>query len=67
MFLSWWALPCKLCRCSIHKCAAFDCLEYMTMLGAAAVVGFLAATEAFDLPTNEKVALDSLLLRVLGV
>ncbi len=41
-------------------------VEFMTMLGAAAVVGILPATEAFDLPTDEKVALDSL-LRVLGV
>ncbi len=41
-------------------------VEYMTMLGAAAVVGILPATEAFDLPTDEKVALGSL-LRVLGV
>jgi hypothetical protein len=41
-------------------------VEYMTMLGAAAVVGILSATEAFDLPTDKKVDLDSL-LRVLGV
>ncbi len=41
-------------------------VEFMTMLGAAAIVGILPATEAFDLPTDEKVALDSL-LRVLGV
>jgi hypothetical protein len=41
-------------------------VEYVTMLGAAAVVGILPATEAFDLPTDEKVAFDSL-LRVLGV
>ncbi len=41
-------------------------VEYITMLGAAAVVGILPATEAFDLPTDEKVGLDSL-LRVLGV
>ncbi len=41
-------------------------VEYMTMLGAAAVVAILPATEVFDLPTDEKVALDSL-LRVLGV
>jgi hypothetical protein len=41
-------------------------VEYMTMLGAAAVVGILPATEAFDLPTDEKVDLVSL-LRVLGV
>ncbi len=30
-------------------------VEYMTMLGAAAVVGILPATEAFDLPTDESV------------
>ncbi len=41
-------------------------VEYMTMLGAAAVVGILPATEAFELPTDEKVSLNSL-LRVLGV
>jgi hypothetical protein len=41
-------------------------VEYITMLGAAAVVGILPVTEAFDLPTDEKVALGSL-LRVLGV
>ena len=41
-------------------------VEYMAMLGAAAVVGILPATEAFDLPSNEKVALGSL-MRVLGV
>ncbi len=41
-------------------------VEYMTMLGAAAVVGILPATKAFNLPTDEGVALDSL-LRVLGV
>jgi hypothetical protein len=40
-------------------------VEYMTMLGAAAVVGMLPATETFDLPT-EKVDLGSL-LKVLGV
>jgi hypothetical protein len=41
-------------------------VEYMTMLGAAAVVGILPATEAFGLLTDEKVVLGSL-LRVLGV
>jgi hypothetical protein len=41
-------------------------VEYITMLGAAAIVGILPATEAFDLPTDKKVALGSL-LRVLGV
>jgi hypothetical protein len=41
-------------------------VEYMTMIGAAVVVGILPATEAFNLPTDEKVALDSL-LRVFGV
>jgi hypothetical protein len=41
-------------------------VEYMTMLGAAAVVGILPATEAFDLPTDEKMALGSV-LKVLGV
>jgi hypothetical protein len=38
-------------------------VEYMTMLE---VVGILPATEVFNLPTDEKVALDTL-LRVLGV
>jgi hypothetical protein len=41
-------------------------VEYMTLLGAAAVAGILPATEAFALPTDEKMAFDSL-LRVLGV
>jgi hypothetical protein len=42
-------------------------VEYVTMLGAAVVMGISLATEAFNLPTtDEKVALDSL-LRVLGV
>jgi hypothetical protein len=41
-------------------------VEYMTLLGAAVVVGILPATGAFDLPTDKKVAPDSL-LRVLGV
>jgi hypothetical protein len=41
-------------------------VEYMTMLGAAAIVGMLPATEAFDLPTDEKMAVGSL-LRVVGV
>jgi hypothetical protein len=41
-------------------------VEYITLLGAAAIVGILPATETFDLPTDEKVSLGSL-LRVLGV
>jgi hypothetical protein len=41
-------------------------VEFMTMLGAVAIVGILPATETFDLPTDEKLALGSL-LRVLGV
>jgi hypothetical protein len=41
-------------------------VEYMTMLGAAAVVGFLDGSKAFNLPTGENVTLDRL-GRVLGV
>jgi hypothetical protein len=41
-------------------------VEYMTMLGAAAVVGILSGSKAFNLPTDENVALDSL-GRLLGV
>jgi hypothetical protein len=41
-------------------------VEYMTMLGAAAVVGFLDGSKALNLPTGENVALDRL-GRVLGV
>jgi hypothetical protein len=40
-------------------------VEYMTMLGAAAVVGFLDGSKAFNLPTGENVTLDRL-GRVLG-
>jgi hypothetical protein len=41
-------------------------VEYMTMLGAAAVVGFLDGSKAFNLPTGENVTLGRL-GRVLGV
>ncbi len=41
-------------------------VEYMTMLGAAAVVGILSGSQAFNLPTDENVALDRL-ERLLGV
>ena len=41
-------------------------VEYMTMLGAAAVVGLLDGSKAFNLPTGENVALDRL-GRMLGV
>jgi hypothetical protein len=41
-------------------------VEYMTMLGAAAAVGILSGSEAFNLPTDENVALDRL-GRMLGV
>ncbi len=41
-------------------------VEYMTMLGVAAVVGILSDSKAFNLPTDEDVALDRL-GRLLGV
>jgi hypothetical protein len=41
-------------------------VEYMTMLGAAAVVGILSGSKAFNLPTDENVALGRL-GRLLGV
>jgi hypothetical protein len=41
-------------------------VEYLTMLGAAAVVGILSGSQAFNLPTHENVVVGSL-LKVLGV
>jgi hypothetical protein len=41
-------------------------VEYMTMLGAAAVVGILSGSKTFNLPTDENVGLDRL-GRMLGV
>ncbi len=49
----------------IDGCSA-AIVEYMTMLGAAAVVGILSGSKAFNLPTDENEALDRL-GRMLGV